>query len=52
MDSSFAGRQRLAAMLDYPGYAADDSNEKNMWLHAELLKTLAQNRGEVPSYLL
>jgi hypothetical protein len=52
MDSSLAGRQRLAAMLDYPGYSPDGSTEKDMWLHAELLSVLAQNGCEVPFYLL
>jgi len=52
MNSSLAARTVLAAKLNYSGYDADGSAEKNMWLHAELLKALAQNRGEVPSYLL
>jgi hypothetical protein len=52
MNSSLAARKTLAARLNYPGSAADGSAEKNLWLHAELLKTLAKNKGEVPSYLL
>jgi hypothetical protein len=52
MNSSLASRKELAAKLNYPGYDTDGSAEKNMWLHAELLKALAQNGGEVPSYLL
>jgi hypothetical protein len=52
MNSSLASRKELAARLNYPGYDADGSAEKNIWLHAELLKALAQNGGEVPSYLL
>jgi hypothetical protein len=51
MNSSLASRAALAARLNYSGYAADGSAEKNNWLHAELLKVLAQNRGEVPSAL-
>ena len=41
-----------AAKLKYSGSAADGSAEKNLWLHAELLKALAQNGGKIPSYLL
>ena len=52
MNSSLASRKALADKLNYSGSAADGSAEKNMWLHAELLKALAQNGGEVPSYLL
>jgi len=52
MNSSLDARRVLAARLNYSGSAADGTAEKNLWLHAELLKTLAQNRGEVPSYLL
>jgi len=52
MNSSLESRKMLAARMNYPGYAPDGSAEKNMWLHAELLRALAQNGGEVPSYLL
>jgi hypothetical protein len=52
MNSSLSARTVLAARLNYSGRDADGSAEKNMWLHAELLKALAQNGGEVPSYLL
>jgi len=52
MPSSLDARRALAAKLNYSGPAADGSAEKNMWIHAELLKALAKNRGEVPSYLL
>ena len=52
MNSSLSARSALAAKLNYSGYDADGSAEKNMWLHAELLKVLAQNGGKVPSYLL
>jgi hypothetical protein len=52
MNSSLASRKELAAKLNYCGTDADGSAEKNMWLHAELLKALAKNGGEVPSYLL
>jgi len=52
MNSSLAARKTLAAKLNYSGYDADGSAEKNMWLHAELLKALAKNGGKVPSNLL
>jgi len=52
MNSSLAARKTLAAKLNYSGYDADGSAEKNMWLHAELLKALAKNEGKVPSNLL
>jgi len=51
MSSSLAARKALAAKLNYSGNDADGSAEKNMWLHAELLKVLAQNGGKVPSNL-
>jgi hypothetical protein len=52
MCSSLTARKALAAKLNYSGNDADGSAEKNMWLHAELLKALAQNGGKVPSNLL
>jgi len=52
MNSSLNSRKALAAKLNYYGYAADDSAEKNMWLHAELLRVLAKNRGDVPWELM
>jgi hypothetical protein len=52
MNSSLSSRKELAAKLNYCGTDADGSAEKNMWLHAELLKALAKNGGEVPPYLL
>ena len=52
MESSLDARKALAERLNYFGYDADGSAEKNNWLHAELLKALAQNGGEVPSSLL
>jgi hypothetical protein len=52
MNSSLAARKTLADKLNYSGNAADGSAEKNLWIHAELLKALAKNKGEVPSYLL
>jgi hypothetical protein len=52
MNSSLASRKTLAAKLNYSGNADDGSAEKNLWLHAELLKALAKNGGKVPSNLL
>jgi len=52
MNSSIAARRTLADKLNYSGNDADGSAEKNMWIHAELLKALAQNGGRVPSNLL
>ena len=52
LDSSLAARKELAADLNYSGTAADGSAEKNIWLHKELMKTLAENGGKVPKELL
>jgi len=52
MDSSLDSCKALAARLNYYGYDADGSAEKNTWLHAELLKAIAHNGGEVPLHLL
>jgi len=52
MNSSLDALKVLAVRLGYYGYYADGSAEKNAWLHAELLKALAQNEGKVPSCLL
>ena len=51
MNSSMDSRKALAAKLNYSGSHADGSAEKNLWLHAELLKALAQNEGKLPSNL-
>ena len=52
LDSSLAARKELAAELKYSGSAADGSAEKNIWLHKELMKALAQNGGKIPKELL
>ncbi|MCL1928133.1 MAG: DUF3597 domain-containing protein [Treponema sp.] len=52
LDSSLAARKELAADLNYTGSAADGSPEKNVWLHKELMKVLAENGGKVPKELL
>ena len=52
LDSSLAARKELAADLKYSGSAADGSAEKNIWLHKELMKALAENGGIVPKELI
>ena len=52
LDSSLSARKELAADLKYSGTAADGSAEKNIWLHKELMKTLAENGGKIPGDLL
>jgi len=52
LDSSLAARKELAADLNYTGSDPDGSVEKNLWLHKELMKTLAENGGKIPKELL
>ena len=52
LDSSLAARKELAAELKYTGTDPDGSAEKNIWLHKELMKTLAANGGKIPKELL
>jgi len=52
LDSSLAARKELAAELKYSGADPDGSAEKNMWLHKELMKTLAANGGKIPKELM
>jgi len=52
LDSSLAARKELAAELKYTGTDPDGSAEKNMWLHKELMKTLAANGGKIPKELM
>jgi len=52
LDSSLAARKELAAELNYKGTDPDGSAEKNIWLHKELMKTLAANGGKIPKELL
>jgi len=52
LDSSLAARKELAADLKYNGPHADGSAEKNIWLHKQLMKTLAENGGKIPKELL
>jgi len=52
LDSSLAARKELAADLNYKGPHADGTAEKNIWLHKELMKVLAENGGKIPKELL
>ena len=52
LDSSLAARKELAKELKYNGTDADGSAEKNMWLHRELMKKLAENGGKIPKELM
>jgi len=52
LDSSLAARKELAADLKYSGPYPDGSAEKNMWLHRQLMKVLAENGGKIPGELL
>jgi hypothetical protein len=52
LDSSLAARRELAADLKYTGTDPDGSAGKNVWLHRELMKTLAANGGRLPKELL
>ena len=52
LDSSLAARKELAAELNYSGPHADGSAEKNIWLHKQLMKALAENGGKIPADLL
>jgi len=52
LDSSLAARKELAADLKYKGSDPDGSAEKNMWLHRELMKVLAENGGRIPKDLM
>ena len=52
LDSSMAARKELAAELNYSGPHADGSAEKNIWLHKQVMKALAENGGKVPADLL
>lgn len=51
LDSSLGARKELATELGYSG-STDDSAAMNTWLHAQVLKKLAENGGTVPDELL
>jgi hypothetical protein len=50
LDSSLASRKTLAQELGYTG-ALDGSAEMNIWLHAQVMKKLAEGGGKVPDNL-
>ena len=50
IDSSLQARQALAQELHYAGDVSD-SAKMNMWLHAEVMKRLAANGGQVSEEL-
>jgi len=52
LNYSLTARKKLAEKLGYNGSDPDGSAEKNMWLHKELMKTLAENGGKIPKELL
>jgi hypothetical protein len=52
LDSSLAARRELAKELNYRGTNPDGSAEKNIWLHKELMRVLAENGGKIPKELL
>lgn len=51
LDSSLASRKELANELHYTG-STEDSAAMNTWLHAQVMKKLAENGGKVPADLL
>jgi hypothetical protein len=51
MDSSLSARKELAADLKYTG-DTHDSAKMNIWLHAQVMRKLAENGGKVPAELL
>ena len=50
LDSSLAARKELAGELGYKE-STDDSAAMNIWLHAQVMKKLAENGGKVPAEL-
>jgi hypothetical protein len=50
LDSSLAARKALADELHYTG-DKNNSATMNVWLHAEVMKKLAENGGKVPDEL-
>jgi len=50
LDSSHAARKELAKELHYSG-DLQDSAAMNIWLHAQVMKKLAENGGKVPDDL-
>ncbi|MEI9903680.1 MAG: DUF3597 domain-containing protein [Asticcacaulis sp.] len=50
LDPTLAHREELAKELGYTG-ALDGSAEMNIWLHAEVMKKLAEDGGSAPAGL-
>jgi len=50
LDSGLKARQQLAKELNYTG-DTNDSAKMNIWLHAQVMKKLADNGGVVPADL-
>ncbi|GJD61042.1 DUF3597 domain-containing protein [Methylobacterium frigidaeris] len=50
LDSSLSARQELARELHYTG-DTNDSAAMNVWLHAQVMRKLAENGGRVPDDL-
>ena len=50
LDPSLANRKQLAQELGYKG-DTNDSASMNIWLHQEVMKTLAESGGAVPASL-
>ena len=50
LDSSLSHRQELARELGYKG-DSNDTATMNIWLHAEVMRKLAENGGTVPAEL-
>lgn len=51
LDSSHSARIELAKELHYSGNTGD-SAAMNIWLHAQVMKKLAENGGKVPADLM
>ena len=52
MDSSLTARKALAKELFCPDALMEDSAQMNMWLHKNVLGSIAANGGNVPQELL
>lgn len=52
LDSSLTERKELAVELGCPKEKMSDSAQMNMWLHATVLRKLAENGGNIPAELL
>ena len=50
VDSSLQARQELARELGYQGDQSESAN-MNIWLHAQIMKKLAENGGKLPEDL-